>query len=91
MLGCSNENELVKFKTLANSKLSERYEVKDLRSVNPRIRVVGMSEELKDEVLVNYVKYQNKNLFNLEKPECKVLKIWHTKKKQLRFSSYLAG
>ena len=89
VLGCSNENELVKFKTLANSKLSERYEVKDLRSVNPRIRVVGMSEKLKDEVLVNYVKYQNKNLFNLEKPECKVLKIWHTKKNNCVFQAIL--
>lgn len=48
-----------------------------------------MSEKLENEVLVNYVKYQNKNLFNPENPECKVLKIWHTKKNNYVFQAIL--
>lgn len=89
VVGCGNETEVVKLKTLANSKLGERYEVKDVKCINPRIRVVGMSEKLEEEVLLNYFKCQNKNILKSNNPECKVLRIWQTKKNKYVFQAVL--
>jgi hypothetical protein len=52
-----------KLKKLAVDKLSNAYEVKEVKPLNPRIRVVGMSEKWELEHLISYLIQINKHLF----------------------------
>ncbi|CAH0552453.1 unnamed protein product [Brassicogethes aeneus] len=78
IIGCDNDMELCKLKEMANGKLSEKYDISDVKKLSPRIRLVGMSEKLSEDVLLSYLTNQNKFIFN-EISECKVIKIWPTK------------
>lgn len=86
VVGCE---EISKFKDLVSSKLNEKYEVKDIKGISPRIKVVGMSEKLEEGELVKYAKCQNKTFFKHDDSECKVLRVWPTKKNQRIFQAIL--
>ena len=45
---------------MAEEKLnSNKYEVKEVRGINPRIRVVGMTEEYTEDQLITYITKMN--------------------------------
>lgn len=79
LVGCSSAEEVMKLRKIAISKLNQNYDIKDVKTLNPRVRIVGMSEKLEESDLIEYIKFQNKHLIG-EKFECKILKLWSTKK-----------
>ncbi|KAJ8956142.1 hypothetical protein NQ317_014055 [Molorchus minor] len=79
LVGCSSAEEVSKLRSIAKNKLNQNYEIKDVKNLNYRIRIVGMSDKLEESELLEYLKFQNKHLIN-EKFDCKVLKLWPTKK-----------
>lgn len=79
LIGCSDIEEISKFKNLAINKLNANYEIKDVKNLSPRIRIVGMSEKFEEHELVDYIKHQNKSLCS-NSFECKLLKFWSTKR-----------
>lgn len=79
LVGCSNSEDTLKLKGIAENKLKENYDIKDVRNVKPRIRIVGMSEKLEENELIQYIKFQNKHL-DSENCNLKILKLWSTKK-----------
>ena len=79
LVGCSSSEDTLKLKEIAKDKLMENYNIKDVRNVKPRIRIVGMSEKLKKNELIQYIKFQNKHL-NSENCDMKISKLWSTKK-----------
>ena len=75
LIGCSSDNDLQKFRNLAREKLSEKYDVKSIRGINPRIRVTGISELHSEATLLYYVKTLNPLVFR-EDSECRLLKLY---------------
>ena len=88
VIGCSNEKEVAKLKEVAKGTLADKYEIRDARNLYPRIRIVGISEKLEESELVEFLKRQNKSIFN-ENSECKVIKLWPTKKNSSVFQAIL--
>lgn len=62
VVSCNSKNEAAKFKELVSTKLSENYHIKDASSLHPRIRIVGLSENLEKEVVTDYLKIQCRSL-----------------------------
>lgn len=79
LVGCSTIEEVSKLRNIAKNKLDQNYDIKDVKNLNPRVRIVGMSEKLEENDVIEYIKFQNKQLTS-ENFECKVLKLWPTKK-----------
>jgi hypothetical protein len=71
LLGCDNTDEL---KQIVKEKLSDSYEVREISSVRPRIRVSGISENLSEVTLLIYLSKQNECIFG-KKSELKLLKL----------------
>lgn len=69
-----NKSESEKFKQLATSKLGDKYEVKQLPTLHPRVKIVGMSEKYDAEVLIKFIKLQNKNVVD-DTSVCSVINI----------------
>lgn len=65
VIGCSNVGDSTKLKSLVDDRLGDKYEAKQVANLNPRIRLVGISEKLDEDVLVNYLKFQNNDIFNV--------------------------
>lgn len=80
LLNCNNAQEANKFKKLAEEKLATSYDIHELKSVHPVIRIVGMTEQLSNETLLDYILKQNSGLFNSDCNNYKVIRIWQTKK-----------
>lgn len=80
-VSCSNSSECTKFKELAGSTLSDKYEVKEIVSLNPRIKIVGLSEKFDPDLLTNYIKNQNKQLIS-SSSELKYLNLTPLRKNQ---------
>ncbi|CAH1109054.1 unnamed protein product [Psylliodes chrysocephalus] len=59
LIGCSKNEDSSKFKDAANAKLSDAYEVKEIKSRNPKIRIVVMIEKHEPDELISLLKYQN--------------------------------
>ncbi|CAH1110249.1 unnamed protein product [Psylliodes chrysocephalus] len=78
LVGCSKNEDAPKFEDAANPKLSDAYEVKDIKSRNPKIRIVGMIEKHEPDELISLLKYQNDGIQSSR--VCSVVKIWATKK-----------
>ncbi|CAH1110850.1 unnamed protein product [Psylliodes chrysocephalus] len=79
VIGCFPESGVSTLKNLAGSNLMEKYEIKDMVGIEPKIRVVGMSAELDSEKIKHYVLNQNQSVLCSNPIECKVLDISCTK------------
>lgn len=79
VISCNNSDECDKFKELANTKLNKDYTIKEVPALNPRFKVVGISEKLSNEELINYVKSQNKNVIS-ENSILKIIQLMPLKK-----------
>lgn len=74
LVGCRNSEENEKFKRIVTEKLSKDYEIRQLRGINPRIRVVGISDKLTGDEVKQYVIKMNSAIFD-ECSECNVLEV----------------
>lgn len=79
VVGCGGGEDAGRFVELAEDKLSTGYDVHILKKVLPRVRVVGISEDLPLDVLREYVLKQNEDVFRSGE-DCQVLKISATKR-----------
>ena len=85
---CENGEESVKFEELARGKLGDKYDVKQLATLNPRLKVVGMSEKFEDNVLLEYIMKQNKHLFGANS-QCKIINITTLRKNRNIYQAIL--
>lgn len=63
VIRCDNVDDTKKILDIASDKLGENYVVKPLSTINPRIRIVGLSQQFDDESLLSYLCSQNKSVF----------------------------
>lgn len=80
VIGCSEEQDVQTLKALVSSKLTARYDVKEVPGILPRIRIVGMSDKFDENTLTDFIRKQNKSIFD-DSSKCTVLKIWPVKNK----------
>ena len=82
VVGFSSKEDNSRFKRLADEKLSQNYEIVELKGVQPRIKIVGMTQIYKENEIEEYVEHAIKNNcsdINLT-TDCKFIKLWPTKK-----------
>lgn len=77
---CKDSMAADKLLQLAGEKLSSKYDVHQLKKVSPRVRAVGMSEKLENEVLCDCIIQQNSDIFS-GSFDCKVLDVKPVKNK----------
>lgn len=81
LLSCQSSEEVSKFKRLAQEKLSSDYEIRELKGLHPRIKIVGLTEKLDPDTICKLIRKQNSALFSANSDSsCKVIKVWPTKK-----------
>lgn len=78
VVGCSTRDNVNKFLSLANSTLADTYNVLELKTTRPKVRLVGLSDNLSEPALINLLRNQNGDIFSLNTfvklIECKNLK-----------------
>ena len=82
LVGFSSKEENQRFKLIASEKLAENYEIKEVKGVQPRIKIVGMTETYENQEIVEFVEHAIRNNctgINLN-IECSVIKVFPTKK-----------
>ncbi|CAH1114830.1 unnamed protein product [Psylliodes chrysocephalus] len=52
-----------KFQHILNTNLGDKYDVKSISSLHPRIKIAYMCEKFDDDTLLDYLKQQNKSCF----------------------------
>ncbi|KAJ3666746.1 hypothetical protein Zmor_002178 [Zophobas morio] len=79
LLGC---DDVKRFKQLAKSnKLSSDYDIRDIKTLRPRIRIVGISDCVDEGSVITYLVKQNEYIFNAV-DEYKLIKLAPLKKKK---------
>lgn len=78
LLGCNNKDDVNKFKQLADEKLSDKYDIREVKNPQPRIKLVGVTENYDEETFLQYLKQQNNALKSAT--VCKLIRLWPTKK-----------
>lgn len=79
LIGCRNQEDNKKIKNIIQTNLADTYSVREVTGVQPRLRVVGMTESYSEGELGDIILKSNSGIF-LDDSECKVLKIFPTKK-----------
>lgn len=79
LLSCQSTEEISRFKQMAQEKLSSDYEIRELKGLHPRIRIVGLSEKMDPDTICKFIVKQNNDLFSAVS-DCKIIKVWPTKK-----------
>lgn len=79
VIGCSNKDDNEKVLKMVQQKMSSSYDVKMIEGIQPRIKVVGMSENFTTDTITDYLFKCNDGIF-VEKSACKILKITPTRK-----------
>jgi hypothetical protein len=63
-----------------DNKLVDSYEIKDLKTISPRLRISGVSSDLGKEHIISFLVKQNSSVFS-NPSQLKILKYFPTKKK----------
>ena len=63
IISCNNEGDRDKFESLASTTLPD-YKIKQLPTLNPRIRISGIDKDIPEDAVVNYLLYENRFLFS---------------------------
>lgn len=79
LVGCRSGEENDKLKKLVEEKMANSYKIREFAGVEPRLRVVGLSEEYSGDVLLALVLKCNPETF-CGSYTCKIVKIFPTKK-----------
>lgn len=61
IVSCADKDNCDKFKQLVDEKLAEKYTIREIPVLHPRVKIVGISEKISDEALINRLMVQNKN------------------------------
>lgn len=88
VISCVDPEESTKFKDMATKQLGEKYNVKQLPSLNPRIRIANMTEMYSEDVLLKYIKTQNKLCF-LENSVCEIVYVKSQRKNKRMYQAVL--
>lgn len=88
LVSCGNKDENDKFKKMVEENLSESYVVREVNGINPRVRIVGITEKYSEENLLDCVFKCNTGLFS-DKSLCNLIKLWPTKKNKDIFQAVL--
>lgn len=88
VVSCDNISDSQKFKELATERLSDKYIVEELATLHPRVKVVGITEELDAETILNFLKLQNKNVI-ASSSDCKIVSVTRLKKQSKIFQAVL--
>ena len=90
-IGFSSKDEKQRFKERATAKLGVNYDIHEIKGFQPRVKIVGLSQEYPDSGITDFLEHSvktNSTTFNYL-PECRVLKQWPTKKNQKKFQALL--
>lgn len=79
LLTCDTDDGNAKLKKVVDENLSQNYKITEVTNPKPRIKVVGISNEVTAEDVVKFLRLQNPDKIR-EEAECSVLKFWRTKK-----------
>lgn len=60
VVSCSSNEDVKKFKSMAETNMSEKYVIKEVKGLYPRIRVSGFRNKYEPDVLENIIHVQNK-------------------------------
>lgn len=63
LVRCSTEENASNFKKLVEDGLSDKYSVKNLPKLHPRLKIIGMTEKLDSPVFLELIKKQNPDIF----------------------------
>lgn len=77
VVGSSEADE---FRRIAAEKLSDCYEVHQLKTLSPSVRVVGISRDVDKDLIVPYILKQNESIF-LDASACSLVSLTPTKRK----------
>lgn len=88
VVSCVNEEHSAKFKKIITSNLGDKYDVRNIPTLNPRIRITNMCEQFSDSDLVNYVITQNTACFN-ENSVCQLVSVRPQKRNNKLFQAVL--
>jgi hypothetical protein len=93
LIGFSSKEDNAKFKRVAVKNLSQDYEIKEVKGLQPRVKLVGMSQRLSEQEITEFIEHAVKynNDCNNVESECKLIKCWPTKKKSQCFPSCCSG
>lgn len=78
VVGCKTTEEVSKFKDIIEQKMSSGYDIREVKGLHPRVRIVGLSQTLNTDTLLKLVRKQNNEIFD-DNSECTVTKLWQTK------------
>lgn len=62
LLGCENTKS---FKQIAKGKFADDYEIREVKSIRPTIRITGFSDDIDEENFLLYLKKQNESIFDV--------------------------
>ncbi|CAH1994989.1 unnamed protein product, partial [Acanthoscelides obtectus] len=79
LIGCKSKEENQKLKAIVQEKLSDSYVIREITGINPRFRLVGMSDKYSDDKLRHLLLKGNTDTFE-DDFECKIVKHFPTKK-----------
>ena len=82
LIGFSSKEENLRFKKMASEKLAENYDIQEIKGVQPRLKIVGMTESYNTDEIIEFVEHSVRNnctAINLN-IECSVVKFFPTKK-----------
>ena len=88
VVSCGSVAESEKFKRLLDNKLGDKYDCKGLTSLNPRLRIVGLKNNMNNDVLLEYIKKGNNSFFT-EDSVCEVINIQPTRNNPNIFAAVL--
>lgn len=81
VINCADSGESDKFRKMASDKLAANYEIKEVASLLPRIKIVGLSEKFEADELISCLRLQN-NTVILPDSECKFLTLKSLRKRE---------
>lgn len=79
LVGCSVNPASDNFKEIISTNLSQNYNVKEIKCVKPRLRIVGMSDRLDESTFSRFLIKQNSEIFE-KSYDVNILSILPTKK-----------
>lgn len=88
LIGCKSSEGNQKFKQLAEQQLADSYEIRELKGINPRVRIVGFTDTYDETDLLSILRQLNKDIF-FNDSYCEVVKVSKTRKNADRYQAVL--
>ncbi|KAJ3660083.1 hypothetical protein Zmor_005015 [Zophobas morio] len=83
LLQCDSSSN---FKQSAMNNLSDQYDIREVKTIGPRVRITGIPDYIKEEDIALYMRKQNESIFD-EKSICTLLKYGPVKKNNTIFQA----